>query len=804
MKYFQLPSIFSPGWLARAFLLAIASCLWVTVSAGELSWYRFDVNEDALSGMVDFGGMNHMLEASDRLFVKSGHFYRIGPDARPGTKDDSRIRLFGISLASAANFPEEKDAAKIALRLRKLGFNAVRLHHLDSILSDSLTQPRGILTTAAFPSFNEAALRRLRVFITALKAEGLYVNLNLHVGYQFRPAVDQVTPLMPGEKMPFASHPLHLFEPRMISLQAEYVQQLLRRLELKDDPALAMIEINNESSLIGAWQRTQLDGLTGEYERMLQQNWQKWALHQYGSAERACAIWDSCSMARKGIVNVKSSEAGVLEYGEGWYARVQRLSNRVVNKLGLGTPTALQQQYLPHETGNGRRVLDYVRFLSELDQQYLTAMRKTIRQEVGELVPLTGSQMYFGGIALADAQQHMDYVDEHFYVDHYDFPHLDWDRNDWRIRNSSVLREGWQDLLQRAYVRDVHKPFVLSEFNQAFPNQQSAEILPVVSAIAAAQDWDGLFLFHYIDGDNWQSLPDSFGLSGHSGQLATVGVSASLFRQFQVRPLPAQIAVKLVPETRQMLGALRDGVSGIGFPAYLEAKLGLEFKHVFFARVGLQHGMQMKTDLTQTPALAYQKNWSDEDSLWVAPGAQLRYSESGPWLAADTTYTRMFAGSRPATSGIAIAEMQLPLFSEKGRQYGVVLLTSRDTLTLKDSHRMLLVLSGATAGTQPDSVPQRPRQLVNYDGQRGWWTLEPEIATANKPSGSLQATAPVWLERVAVKLFHPTSSKKITIYPLDGSGARMKALPASAATKKSNGFQLEIDYPSPWYEIVLE
>lgn len=797
MKYFQLPALFA----FRVVLLSLA-CLHMSFAvAGDIAWYRFEINEDALSPVVSFAGLNHSLDASDRIFIKEGHFFRVGADGRPGTKDDARVRFFGISFSSAANFPEEKDAQKIARRLRKLGFNAVRLHHLDSILSDSLDQPRGILTTAAYPSFNETALRRLRVFIDALKAEGLYINLNLHVGYQFRPAVDQITPLMAGEKMPFASHPLHLFEPRMISLQAEYVQQLIRRLALKDEPALAMVEINNESSLLGAWQRKQLDGLTGEYERSLQQLWQKWVLRQHGSADNACKLWDSCSMTRKGVINVKSSESGILEYGEGWVAGMQRFSRRAINKLGWDMPESLQPQYLPHQKGNGRRVLDYVRFLSELDQQYLNLLRKTVRQEAGDLLPVTGTQMYFGGVALADAQQQMDYVDEHFYVDHYDFPRKEWDRNDWRIRDSSVLREGWQSLLQRAFVRDARKPFVVSEFNQAFPNRQSAEMLPVMSAVASAQDWDGLFLFQYIDGDRWLSVPDSFGLSGHSGQLVVNGMAASMFRQFQVQPLPTQMNIMLAPEERAMLGALRDGVSGGGLPAYLQTQYAIDYKHAFHTRIAMLYGSQPRP-LGAAGHTA--KLWNEQEMLWSAPGGQLRYSESGPWLAAETSYTRMFAGRKAPVQAVLDIDKFLPAFAEKGRQYGVIMLTSRDTLPLRDSRHLLLVLSGATASTQPGVQPERPRQLINYEGQAAWWTLEPDLATATKPSGSLDGTAPAWLERLPVTLFHASKSKKMTVYPLDGSGARMKVLPDSVIKKKADGFELTFDFPSPWYELVLE
>ena len=51
--------------------------------------------------------------------VRDGHFYAAG----------QRVRLFGANIAFGGNFPEPADAVRIAKRLRRLGFNLVRLHH---------------------------------------------------------------------------------------------------------------------------------------------------------------------------------------------------------------------------------------------------------------------------------------------------------------------------------------------------------------------------------------------------------------------------------------------------------------------------------------------------------------------------------------------------------------------------------------------------------------------------------------------------------------------------------------------------
>ncbi|MDH7600338.1 MAG: hypothetical protein QHH07_12010, partial [Sedimentisphaerales bacterium] len=57
-----------------------------------------------------------------RLVVQDGHFWRAG----------RRVRLWGVNLSFAANFPTHKDAERIAIRMAAAGINAVRFHHMDT------------------------------------------------------------------------------------------------------------------------------------------------------------------------------------------------------------------------------------------------------------------------------------------------------------------------------------------------------------------------------------------------------------------------------------------------------------------------------------------------------------------------------------------------------------------------------------------------------------------------------------------------------------------------------------------------
>lgn len=189
--------------------LMLALALMCAAQTGEprTAMYPVSIDQDRLSGAVDFSALNHPLTAADRLQVKDGRFV----NAR-----GERVRLWGVNLVFGANFPEEQDAARIAKRLRRLAVNLVRLHHMDTSPDAQPETARSLLTTGPYPTLNPVSVRRLRALLDALKAEGIYVNLNLHVGYRFRPEVDGVEGPVPA-----MSKPLHIMNPRMVELQCE-------------------------------------------------------------------------------------------------------------------------------------------------------------------------------------------------------------------------------------------------------------------------------------------------------------------------------------------------------------------------------------------------------------------------------------------------------------------------------------------------------------------------------------------------------------------------------------------------------
>ena len=325
--------------------------------------------------------------------------------------------------------------------------NLVRLHHMDTSPDRDPADAGSTLTTGPYPTLNKVAIARLRTFLDALKAEGIYCNLNLHVGYQFRPALDGVPAMPGGGSIPTQSKPLHIFYPCMVDLQVKYTRDRIDSLRLKGDPVLAMVEINNESSLLKAHQRGLLDRVVlGEYREELERQWKSFA------------------------------------------ARNDRYAGRTAD--------------------------DWLLFLADRDRAYLDRMLQAVRETTDARVPVTGTQTDYGGLLNLDVYAGLDYRDNHFYVDHYNFPHQAWDARDWRIRDSSSVGLGLSAFLNIAAAREAGGPTRSANSTSPWPNPQAAEIDPALAAFGAFQDWDGIMHFAYSHGRNWDSqVPGGFDIN---------------------------------------------------------------------------------------------------------------------------------------------------------------------------------------------------------------------------------------------------------------------------------------------------
>lgn len=711
----------------------------VALAAAEPPVFPFFVDTDALSGIADFSFLNHPLTPADRIFVRNGHFHAVGPDRQPFTEDDVRVRLFGVNLAFGGNFPEEKDAARIAKRLRRLGVNLVRFHHMDSSPDAEPANARSILTTGPYPAFNPVSMRRLRTFLAALKAEGVYANINLHVGYRFRPEVDQAPALPGAEALPTQSKPLHILHPRLIELQTVFTRRLLEQLQLKGDPVLAMVEIDNETSLLWHWMNGSLDRTAqGEYGRLLQEQWTAW--------RRA-----------RGLEQVA------------WREVKEEIAEPVRNEMAA--------------------------FISGLDRAYLDVMRRAAIEATDPLVPVAGTQMGFSGLMLLDSHANMDYHDEHFYIDHYNFPNRSWDDNDWRIRNTSAVATGLSRILSVAAAMPAGKPYTVSEFNENWPNTNASEIDVVLSAIGAFQDWDSIMHFAYAHNRDWdRGLPNGFDLVSDWTKTVNIGQSAWLFRAAGLAP--ARTIVQLPAGPAHRLRFTRERRGG-GILRYYESQ-GLDPLLAFKSGIRLNpddnRPLPREWTVKQTGPVTSETGESTYDP---AERRMILHAGAAAGVIGHLSGAKVKAG---------ILEIELGAAS---REFATVLLTPADGKPLSSSNRMLLTAPGAAWRSKAGAQPPEPLRLAPYPGTTDWFTLPPE--TPGRTAGSRSGTGsdkPVWMERVDLTLTLARNAGSLTVYPLGTRGDRLAPLPASSVQKTEGGWRLHLNGesqpPSPWFEIVLE
>lgn len=278
----------------RSTLLLVALVLLLAISplvhAAEPVSFPFVLPWDDAGTTVTSVASLSPTPAGARGYIRprDGHFY---------DEKGRRVRFLGVNFTFGANFTDAPSAGKVAARLHKFGINVVRLHHMDYS-----SAPMGIFD----PRFKDTQhldarqLDRLDHLIAALKEQGLYVNINLHVSRRFNAADG----LPEADKLPGQGKVVNYFMPRMIELQKKYARDLLThrnpytKTRYVEDPAVAFVELTNENALLGAaWDGT-LDNLAKPYHDELQKQWNAWLKRRYSDTDGLRRAWKAAEAER--------------------------------------------------------------------------------------------------------------------------------------------------------------------------------------------------------------------------------------------------------------------------------------------------------------------------------------------------------------------------------------------------------------------------------------------------------------------------------------------------------------------------
>ena len=269
--------------------------------------------DDASKTITDVSFLNPApLTEAHRISTRNGHFY---------DTTGRRVRFLGANFVAGANFLSKADAVKVAARMRKMGFNMVRLHHMDA----SWAQPSifgGHRDAANLPNEIIApdSLDALDYLVFQLKKNGIYVDLNLHVAW----TPNAASGYPDTDKLPDGNKGISYFEKRAIEHQRSYARQFLThvnpytKMRWADDPTIAVVEINNEDTLLGeAWNGTLLK-FTPYYLDQLTTRWNAFLKAKYGATSGLKTAWMGSGLSTNVVQNARFAN-GV----DGWTKEMQ-------------------------------------------------------------------------------------------------------------------------------------------------------------------------------------------------------------------------------------------------------------------------------------------------------------------------------------------------------------------------------------------------------------------------------------------------------------------------------------------------
>lgn len=160
-------------------------------------------------------------------------------------RPDSPVRFYGNNLCFKANFPDKKNAEKLAETFAATGYNMVRIHHYDNLLIDQSSPDK--------LAFDAEMLDRLDYLFAQMKKRGIYITTDLYVSRRL--AKDAVDPNIGWNGDIYSTKMAFFVCPKARQNWREFSEKLLTHVNKytgiawKDDPALVSISLVNENSI---------------------------------------------------------------------------------------------------------------------------------------------------------------------------------------------------------------------------------------------------------------------------------------------------------------------------------------------------------------------------------------------------------------------------------------------------------------------------------------------------------------------------------------------------------------------------
>lgn len=810
--------------------------------------------------------------------------------------DKGRFLIWGTNLCGSACFPDKESAEQLAVRLARLGFNCVRMHHMDN------TEIWGGWNAKSKLTIDPTQLDKLDYLIYQLKLRGIYTNLNLHVSR----TLDDRDGFPHKDERPQFDKGLDNFYPPFVESQKKFAKDLLTHVNpytqtaYVDEPAVSMIEINNENSIVSQWTRGRIVTLPEPYQTEFLKQWNEFLCKKYKSTKEVAQAWECFDeplgkeMLPSGMESQKwhaetDSEtqckkiqtgetmrfeinamgrvswhpqliAGKLVFEEGkpytFSIRIKankptklsiqaRMSHDPWQNLGfhslihVGTewtdfsicfvPTKsddnarfdiagfspgvfefanaslkpggvfglqsgqkLEDGTIPiiARSGSGqptKAVDDFCEFVFDVERTYWLGMYRFLKDELKVRQPISGTQLRYGSSTI---QAELDYIDNHAYWNHPDFPGKPWDQNNWTIRNRALVNHLDTDILPLLGTARIHgKPYTVSEFDSPMPNQYAAEALPILAAFGRFQGWDGCFHFAYSHNKgnfSTKKATSFFDMVGNTVKMAHQPACVAMFRRGDVAEGKELILGGFTPEKELELFKKDRGTQ-----RFLFKGIGLDPKLCLFYRTALDLSNQTTENI---PAIHIANPPPKEGDVFRSRRPDHRTKHPEFSYNADLEKDRLFIVSTDNT-------VLLTGFNPLGTLHVSVRPGIKFDFTGKTrlAWSTISLVSVNGNGFEPKKSDEKPiRVLVTATGLMQNTGMNIERLDGDKITfGNRWGKEPVLCEGIPIKLEF-SGAKSLRCFALDGGGNRQLEVKAD-----ENRVELGPQYKTIWYEIEL-
>lgn len=646
-----------------------------------------------------------------------------------------RLRLWGVNFSFNASFPDKKDAPAVAAHLARFGVNCVRIHHHD------WRSPRGLIDSSQPDSRHLSAemLDRFDFLVSELKKRGIYVDLNMNVARAFQDADGVKDAGLLG----FAKA-VTQFDPRMIELQKEFAHAYLTHKnpytgnEYRNEPAVAIVEIVNENSLIEYWARGRLQG--GPPKPGQDPTWRDVPGSYATDLDKLYQDYLASAVKPADVAAIRK-EAGVAE-------------GQAVPRLG---PAQFKE-------ASALRFRTEAEFYISLEDRFYQTMAGYLKNELKVRVPVIANSVHastFTPYPLSSITSKLDAVDTHVYWQH---PSYTRDANGkttgFKILNTPMVNAPEKSTvvaLHRSAVRG--KPFTVSEVNHPYPSEYAAEMIPVLASYASFLDWDGIFWysFEHSAASNWTSrYPSHFDIRQDPVKMSQLAAGALVFLRGDVAA--SRKTVSRTIAKADVVESLRQPSSAA--PLFTE---GAAPGALLQDDVRISSFDSKKTSRLPKAKAPYRTNtreikWSVDKGKGVVTATSPRYESATGFIKENAVRLRHL---NPTVDN----------------SFASLMLVSLDGKPVIESAKLLLTTGARTGNTGMEWNSDRTSLIRN-------------------------GTGPMLIEPVtgSIRLSNMGKASRVEIVPLDGAGRAMG--PFVTAEKILEGFRLTLgEYKTPWYLI---